>query len=71
MLMVGLVFNAVRNMLSRVGRPFRKAFTSPEGEGFPPSPKETLKYEIDLLYLLARYEEKKAKVKPKHPSYKW
>lgn len=23
----------------------------------------------DVLYLLARYEEKKAKVKPKHPSY--
>jgi hypothetical protein len=24
------------------GRPFRKAFASPQGEGFPPSPKETL-----------------------------
>ena len=35
-------FNAVRDMSSRVGRPFRKVFTSPEGEGFPPSPKETL-----------------------------
>jgi cob(I)alamin adenosyltransferase len=23
----------------------------------------------DVLYLLARYEEKKAHVKPKHPSY--
>jgi cob(I)alamin adenosyltransferase len=23
----------------------------------------------DVLYLLARYEEKKARVKPKHPSY--
>jgi cob(I)alamin adenosyltransferase len=23
----------------------------------------------DVLYLLARYEEKKAGVKPKHPSY--
>jgi cob(I)alamin adenosyltransferase len=23
----------------------------------------------DVLYLLARYEEKKAEVKPKHPSY--
>jgi hypothetical protein len=39
--------NAMRDMSSRVGRPFRKAFTSPEGEGFPPFPKGTLKNPAD------------------------
>jgi hypothetical protein len=34
--------NAMRDMSPRVGRPFRKVSTSPEGEGFPPSPMGTL-----------------------------
>jgi hypothetical protein len=29
--------------VTKGGRPFRKIFTSPEGEGFPPSPMVTLK----------------------------
>ena len=35
--------NAIKDMSLRIGRPFRKIFTSPQGEEFPPSPMGTLK----------------------------
>ncbi len=35
--------NPMRDWSPRIGRPFRKAFTSPQGEGFRPSPKVTLR----------------------------
>jgi adenylate cyclase len=34
--------NVTKNTLPRVGRPFRKVFSSPQGEGFPPSQKGKL-----------------------------
>ena len=36
--------NPMKDMSPRVGRLFRKVYTSPEGEGFPSSPKEILNY---------------------------
>jgi len=46
----------MKDMSPRVGRPFRKVCTSPQGEGFPPSPKETLKRE-GLAQVLSQHEK--------------
>jgi len=65
------LISSVLDVARAVSRRAERMMTKMRSRGMLSNPKvlEYLNCLFDVLYLLARYEEKKAKVRPKHPIY--